>query len=600
MARSLTSLTMCVCLAMPWTAKAQTVAEAETFMSDVEKELLDLLIYQTRMDWVRNTYITYDTELLGARANEALMEFVSRKAAESMKFASIRKQMPADLARKFDLLRVFLDMPAPRDPAKRSELARISTQMDSLYGKGKYCSKRFDNRCMDLGEMSELMAKDRNYDDLLDIWQGWHQIARPMRESYRRFVELANEGARELGFKDLGELWTSRYDMPAQDFQAETDRLYAQLKPLYVDLHCYVRAKLAEKYGKDKVPLNGPIPAHLLGNMWAQEWGNLFDMLAPEPDAVKVIDLDGALKARNTDERAMVKYGEGFFVSLGLPPLPETFFERSMFTKPQDRDVVCHASAWDIDQREDVRIKMCIKINEEDFTTIHHELGHNYYQRAYMNQPPLFLNSANDGFHEALGDTIALSVTPKYLKQLGLIDREPESDGLNPLMKRALDKVAFLPWGLMVDRWRWGVYSGAIKPEDYNKAWWDLRVKYQGVAAPMPRSEEDFDPGAKYHIPANVPYTRYFLAAVLQFQFHRALCRIAGHKGPLHTCSIYGNKDVGQRLAKMMEMGASRPWPEALKVLTGEDRMDATAILEYFAPLHAWLKQQNKGRKCGW
>ncbi|MBM4395450.1 MAG: M2 family metallopeptidase [Deltaproteobacteria bacterium] len=580
-------------------AKVPDVVDAEAFMKGVEAELMSLWIYQSRMDWVRNTYITDDTEALGARANEAVMEFVGRKGAEATRFDAIRARMPAELKRKFDLLKMSLDMPAPRDAGKRAELAGISTSMDSLYGKGRYCSKRQGGKCLNLVEMTELLAKNRDYDDLLDVWQGWHKVSPPMRPSYLRFVELANEGAKDLGFRNLTEVWTSRYDMPPADFQAETDRLFEQLKPLYQDLHCHVRAKLVEKYGADKVPPAGPIPAHLLGNMWAQEWSNLFDMLAPEPGAAGAIDLEAALKTRKTDERAMVRYGEGFFTSLGLPPLPDSFWVRSMFTKPADREVVCHASAWDVDQKDDLRIKMCIQVNEEDFTTIHHELGHNYYQRAYNKLSTLFLNSANDGFHEALGDLIALSVTPKYLKELGLIDREPP-ESLNPLMKRALDKIAFLPWGLLVDRWRWGVFDGTIAPERYNQAWWDLRLKYQGVAPAVPRSEDDFDPGAKYHIPSNVPYTRYFLAAILQFQFHRAVCRQAGHKGPLHTCSIYGNKEVGARINRMMEMGASRPWPEAMKALTGEERMDATAIIEYFAPLHAWLKERNKDRKCGW
>jgi peptidyl-dipeptidase A len=295
----------------------------------------------------------------------------------------------------------------------------------------------------------------------------------------------------------------------------------------------------------------------------------------------------------------MVKFAEGFFMSLGLTALPKSFWERSMFTKPRDRDVVCHASAWDVDNKDDLRIKMCIQVNDEDFTTIHHELGHNYYQYAYRNLSPLFLNSANDGFHEALGDLISLSVTPGYMKKIGLIDKEPAGT-LNPLMKRALGKIAFMPWGLMVDKWRWGVFNGSIAPDKYNEAWWDLRRKYQGVESVLPRTEADFDPGAKYHIPANVPYTRYFLAAILQFQFHRALCKQIGHRGPLHTCSIYGNKKAGARIEKMMEMGVSQPWPVAMKALTGETRMDASAILEYFAPLHQWLKKQNAGRQCGW
>jgi peptidyl-dipeptidase A len=418
-----------------------------------------------------------------------------------------------------------------------------------------------------------------------------------MRKEFEKYVQLGNEGARELGFANLGDLWKSRYDMSPAEFELEVDRLWNQVKPLYQDLHCFMRAKLAEKYGQNKVPLTGPIPAHLLGNMWSQDWGYLFDLVAPSQD--KPVNLDAALTAQKTSEQQMVRHGEGFFVSLGLDPLPATFWERSMFVKPRDREVVCHASAWDVDYVDDLRIKMCIKINGDDFTTIHHELGHNYYQHYYRQQPALFRDSANDGFHEALGDTIALSVTPTYLMKKGLIHQLPP-DSLNPLMQRALEKIAFLPFGLVVDKWRWDVFSGKTLPANYNKSWWDLRTRYQGVVAPVARSEQDFDPGAKYHVPANVPYTRYFLAAILQFQFHRALCKVAGHTGPLHTCSIFENKEAGKRLAAMMAMGQERPWVEALRALTGEERMDASAILNYFEPLQAWLKEQNKNQKCGW
>ena len=377
------------------------------------------------------------------------------------------------------------------------------------------------------------------------------------------------------------------------------DRLWQQLKPLYDALHAHVRASLARHYGKEVVPEEGFIPAHLLGNMWAQSWANIYPLVAPK-GGDPGFDLTKILRARKVDKREMVRYGERFFTSLGFDPLPETFWKRSLFEKPADREVVCHASAWDIDAENDLRIKMCIDITEEDFSTIHHELGHNIYQRAYLHQPPLYRGSANDGFHEGIGDTIALSITPEYLQKIGLLDRvPPPSADLGLLMRMALDKIAFLPFGLLIDQWRWQVFSGKVPPQEYNKAWWELRKKYQGVTAPVERSEEDFDPGAKYHVPASVPYTRYFLATILQFQFHRALCRQAGHQGPLHRCSIYDNKEVGAKLKKMLEMGLSRPWPEALKELTGEDKMDATAILDYFAPLKEWLDQQNQGRKVG-
>lgn len=569
--------------------------EAAQFVEEVEKELLKLWINMERANWIKATYITHDTEIIAAQADAAVMEYIARKSAESVKFAGL--ELDPVLARKFALLKIAMPLAAPNDEAKRDELAQIAAWMDSEYGKGKYCPERLGGNCLDLGEMYDIMATSRDFDELLDVWRGWRKVSVPMRPKFQRFVELANEGARELGFGNMGEIWRSGYDMTPEQFAAETDRLWLQVKPLYDDLHCYVRGKLAATYGADKVAEGKPIPAHLLGNMWAQEWNNLYELVAPEEEPG--FSLDEILQQHSFDELKMTKTAENFFVSLGLAPLPETFWERSMFARPQDREVVCHASAWDIDYKDDIRIKMCIRINAEDFTTIHHELGHNYYQRAYKEQPTLFMNSANDGFHEALGDVISLSVTPSYLVKIGLIEQAPP-DNLNPLMKRALDKVAFLPFGLLVDRWRWEVFSGTITPEQYNRSWWNLRTKYQGVASPVQRSEVDFDPGAKYHIPANVPYTRYFLATILQFQFHRALCKAAGHTGPLHTCSIYGNKEAGKRLNAMMVMGLSKPWPEAMKALTGEETMDATAILEYFAPLHTWLKEQNKGKTCGW
>jgi peptidyl-dipeptidase A len=425
------------------------------------------------------------------------------------------------------------------------------------------------------------------------IWLGWHQVSPPYRKDYQRFVELGNKGAREMGFKDMGAMWREKYDMEPDAFAAEMERLWQQVKPLYDSLYTYTRRKLVEKYGKDVVPENGPIPAHLLGNMWAQSWANIYPLLAPA-SGDRGYDLTAILKAKNTDEKQMVRYGESFFTSLGFEPLPQTFWDRSMLVKPADREVVCHASAWDIDFEKDVRLKMCININEEDFTVVHHELGHNYYQMAYSKQPFLYRESANDAFHEAIGDTVALSVTPAYLKQIGLVDKVPDqSADVGFLLQRALDKVAFLPFGYLVDQWRWKVFSGEAGPGDYNKAWWDLREKYQGVSPPAPRTENDFDAGAKYHVPANTPYARYFLAALLQFQFHRALCREAGFNGPLYQCSIYGNKKAGEKLNRMLALGLSRPWPEALKAMTGEDKMDATAIIDYFAPLKQWLDQEN-------
>ncbi len=574
-----------------------TVEEARKFLADATVALFDLNVEGQRAQWVQETFITYDTEILAAKRNEALLNVGVDLAKKAARFDGAA--LPADVRREIDLLKRGLTLAAPSDPAKTAELTRLAASLDGKYGAGKYCPPG-GKPCKSLPDLEDVMTNSHDPKELLEAWTGWHSIAPPMRQDYVRLVEIANQGARELGYKDTGALWRSKYDMPPDTFAAELDRLWGQVKPLYDSLHCYVRAKLNKQYGNDVVPLDKPIPAHLLGNMWAQTWDNVYWLVAP-PNTDPGFDLTQRLQEKKVDPKGMVKYGESFFKSLGFPPLPETFWERSMFTKPQDRDVVCHASAWSIDYKDDLRIKMCIKINDEDFRTIHHELGHNFYQRAYDKQPFLYQDSANDGFHEAVGDTIALSVTPDYLKQVGLIDQVPDpSKDLGLLMQKALEKVAFLPFGLIIDQWRWKVFSGEIKPEDYNKGWWQLREKYQGVRAPVARSEKDFDPGAKYHVPGNTPYMRYFLADILQFQLHRGLCQAAGYKGPLHRCSIYDNKVAGARLAKMLEMGQSRPWPEALQVVTGQDQMDATAIIDYFAPLKTWLDQQNQGQKCGW
>jgi peptidyl-dipeptidase A len=575
--------------------KAPTVVEAKAFVDAAEAKLLALAVDASRNSWIQNTYITHDSEVLAAQANERLIAAGVDYAKKATRFDKLK--LPEETARKLRLLKLGLTLAAPTDPKESEEVTRLGVEMESEYGKGKYCPPGKD--CLDIQAIEKVLAESRDASQLLDVWRGWHAISVPMRPKYQRFVELANKGARELGFTDSGAMWRSKYDMAPDAFAKEVERLWEQLKPFYVSLHAYVRWKLREKYG-DAVPANGPIPAHLLGNIWAQDWSNVYDLVAPK-DADPGFDLTKILKAKNPDAKEMVRYGERFFTSLGFAPLPDTFWERSLFTKPRDREVVCHASAWDVDNVNDLRIKMCITPNAEDFSTIHHELGHNFYQRAYNTKPGLFRDSANDGFHEAVGDTIALSITPEYLVKIGLLDKAPDpSKDIGLLLSRALEKIAFLPFGLLIDQWRWKVFSGEITPANYNAGWWDLRTRYQGIAPAVERTEKDFDPGAKYHIPANVPYTRYFLAAILQFQFHRALAQAAGCTGPLHRCSIYGNQEAGRKLDTMLQMGLSRPWQDALEAIAGSRQMDATAIRDYFAPLQKWLDEQNRGKPVGW
>ncbi|MGH9308230.1 MAG: M2 family metallopeptidase [Vicinamibacterales bacterium] len=574
-----------------------TVQEAQAFLEDANRELLRLGNASSRAGWTQSTYITVDTERMAADANELLVNASTKYAKEAARFEGL--PLSDVEKRQLYVLRNSLTMSAPPDPKEAEELTRLVAQMEGAYGRAKYCPGGSSDDCLDVEKITEVLAENREPARLLEVWNGWHGAAASMRDEYARFVELSNKGAAALGYADTGAMWRGKYDMPADAFAAEIDRVWQQLQPLYVSLHAYVRARLREKYGA-AVPEKGPIPAHLLGNIWQQDWSNVYPLVAP-PKMAPTYALTDRLKARKLDPIGMVRIGERFFTSLGFEALPKTFWERSLFVKPRDREVVCHASAWNVDFVEDLRIKMCIDITDEDFVTIHHELGHNFYQRAYNGLPVILRDSANDGFHEALGDTLALSVTPEYLVKIGLLDKAPDASADTALLLRsALERLAFLPFGMVVDAWRWQVFSGKTAPSDYNNSWWDLKLKYQGVAAVKPRGEEFFDPGAKYHVPANTPYARYFLAQILQFQFHRALAKATGCTTPLHRCSIYGSREAGQKLDAMMKMGASRPWPDALEALTGERRLDASAMADYFAPLKAWLDEQNRAKPVGW
>jgi peptidyl-dipeptidase A len=574
-------------------------ATADDFVARANGELLEIGKESARAGWVQLTYITPDTEALAAKANEREQAAYAKVIAESKKLDA--DAMSEESKRAIALMKLALAAPAPDDPEKRAELAELDTRLTSMYGAGEYCPSGPES-CRNIDQISETMASSRDWDALLEAWAGWRTISPPMRKDYRRFVELANEGARGLGFDDLGELWRAGYDMPPAELEAETERLWSQVKPLYDGLHCYARGRLQQRYGKERVPDGKPVPAHLFGNIWAQQWNNIYDLLEPYP-GVSNLNVTSALGKQGYDARRMTESAESFYVSLGFPKLPPSFWERSMLVRPADREVVCHASAHNMDGAGDVRIKQCIQPTEEELYTIYHELGHIYYYLSYTGQPYLFQDGAHDGFHEAVGDAINLSMTDGYLASVGLLPKSVKSGReavINRQMKVASEKIAFLPFGKLVDQWRWGVFSGAIPPDKYNEAWWDLRRKYQGVDAPVERTEADFDPGAKYHIPANTPYTRYFLSFVLQFQFHRALCEAAGFEGALHECSIFGSAEAGRGFQEMLALGRSRPWQDALEKLTGTRQMDATAIIEYFQPLMGWLEEQNSGRECGW
>ncbi len=608
-------------------AAAATPAAADAFIAGVNEDYRRQVPYLNAAQWTQATYITDDTQMLASSANERWLEYLSGKVQEAKAFNDV--ELSAATARGLLALKLSTANPAPSDAAKRTELAKLLSKMEANYGAGKWCPE--GKACMSLQEIEKIL-NDPNATPQAraQAWAGWHATSRPIKADYQRFVELTNEGAAELGFANLGEMWRAGYDMSPDAFAQDVERLWSQVKPLYEALHCHVRARLNARHGDAVVPKDGLIPAHLLGNMWAQQWSNIYPVVEPYP-GVGSLDVTSALKAQRDAEYRkllaafkgkpspkdlaelehqadaaqalkMTRVAEDFYTSLGMPKLPESFYARSLLVQPRDRDVVCHASAWDMNLQGDVRIKQCIEPDEDQLATIHHELGHIYYYLMYNGQPPLFQTGAHDGFHEAIGDTITLSLTPEHLHKIGLVPPQKADPKalINSQMKLALDKITFLPWGKLVDQWRWKVFAGEIRPDGYNAGWWDLRAQYQGVSPPLARSEDDFDPGAKYHIPGNTPYTRYFLAFVLQFQFQKALCAAAGYEGPLYACDIYGNAEAGKRLMAMLSEGASRPWPETLEKLTGTRQMDGAALIEYFQPLMGYLERQNAGQSCGW
>ena len=588
-------------LLFPIYASAQTVEEAKEFLAEAESRLEIASHEYAHAAWIAATYITYDSQRVEATAYQRFLELSVEYANAAASFNDL--DLDFTDRRKMELLKQFLVIPSPSDSEMAQELAEIGSEMGAMYGAGEYCRNEGitgEEVCYTGDQIENLMRELRDPDELLEFWAGWRENSIPMKPLYERQVEIGNMGAQELGYDNLSTFWRAKYDMGPDAFAADADVQWAKVKPFYDALHCHVRAELSDYYGPEVVPPSGPIPAHVLGNQWAQDWSYLFDIVKPESSDLGY-DLDQLVQKNTDGPEDIVRIAENFFISLGFDPLPETFWERSMLSEPEDHKAVCHASAWDLDDKDDLRIKMCIDPTAEEFRVVHHELGHNFYQRAYKEQPPLFRGSANDGFHEATGDTIALSVTPKYLVDIGWLEEEPPAEGdIGYLMSMALDKIAFLPWGLMIDKWRWQVFNGKVSPDEYNQAWWALREEYQGVASPIARSEDYFDPGAKYHIPGNTPYMRYFLAYIQQFQFHRALCAEAGYEGPLHRCSIYGSKAAGEKLNAMLEMGISRPWQDAMEAMTGQRELDASAIIDYFAPLKDWLDQQNQFRQCGW
>ncbi|XP_071562887.1 angiotensin-converting enzyme-like [Temnothorax nylanderi] len=534
----------------------------------------------------------------------------SKQIAQEVNAFPWRELDDESIKRQFKKLGILGTAALPEDSYKEFEMT--ISKMENIYSTAKICDYKDKNKC-DLAlepEITEKLMCSRDPEELKHIWIEWRKASgEKVKSLFPQYVELANTAARLNNFSDYAEYWMKDYE--AADFPEQIENQWQQLKPLYLQLHAYVRRELRKKYGEDIVSEDGPIPAHLLGNTWAQTWSNIADFTMPFPGK-QLPDVTATLVEQGYNATSMFRLAENFFTSINLSAMPDTFWEKSILTKQKDVDMICHASAWDFYDGKDFRIKQCTRVNMEDLLTAHHEMGHVEYYLQYKNQPTVFKEGANPGFHEAVGDVISLSVsTPSHLKKIDLLkdDSTDQEALLNHLYVKSLDKIAFLPFAYMMDRWRWNVFQGKVTPDNYNCNWWSLAEEYQGIEPPVDRTEEDFDPGSKYHIIADVEYIRYYVSFVIQFQFHKALCTKAKEYDPnnpdtklLSQCDIYGNKDAGNLLKSMLELGSSKPWPDAMEKISGQRQMDAAGLLEYFKPLTDWLIKENKktNEYIGW
>ncbi|KAJ3342651.1 hypothetical protein HDU93_001631 [Gonapodya sp. JEL0774] len=572
--------------------------QVKAYLDEVNDILSEAERVASEAAWAYETDVTDENLAKLADADVAFSSLAlktSRRTAKLFGKCDLTgPKFPASLGRQVKfLIELSTDTPSSKSDQKR--LAQVIGEMTSTYAKA-----RVDGHLLD-PDLTATLATSRNADELERVYVGWRDANKVSKAPFSEYVELQNKAAAENGYKDMGAVWRSGYEMPTAEFDELLLTALSQISPLYDALHCYTYHKLRSFYGPSVVDGDdGLIPAHLLGNMWSQDWSNIYDILTPYPDVVSPT-ITPELIRQNYTAVKVHQLAESFYVSLGFDPLPETFWKRSMLVRPEGREVVCHASAWDFGE-DDLRIKMCTTVTQEDVATVHHEQG-----------PYTFRGGANDGFHEAIGDTVVLSFqTPGHLRDdLGMLP--PEDGGgkeyealINYQLHVALERIAVLPWTFLMDKWRWEVFEG-LPSDQWNTRWWQLITKHQGLKAPKSLDTEApdaFDPAAKYHISANVPYIRYFLAAIYQFQFHRALCYAAHPSATpaLHECSIYGSKAAGQLFGEMLAMGRSEPWQKAMSVITQgrEDTLNGTAVVDYFAPLVEWLRKQNEGKSCAW
>uniref|UniRef100_T1PCB8 Angiotensin-converting enzyme n=1 Tax=Musca domestica TaxID=7370 RepID=T1PCB8_MUSDO len=573
---------------------------ATEYLANINKELAKHTNVETEASWAYASNITDENERKRNEISAENAKFMKEVAKDIQKF-NWRSYGSADVRRQFKILSKTGYSALPEEDY--AELLDVLSSMESNFAKVRVCDYKNGEKC-DLSldpEVEEIITKSRDPEELKHYWvQFYDKAGTPTRKSFERYIELNTKSAKLNNFTDGAEVWLDEYE--DDTFEQQLEAIFEDIKPLYEQIHGYVRHRLNQFYGDEVVSKTGPLPMHLLGNMWAQQWSSIADIVSPFPNK-PLVDVSDEMVAQGYTPLKMFEMGDGFFQSMGLKKLPQDFWDKSILEKPSDgRDLVCHASAWDFYLVDDVRIKQCTRVTQDQFFTVHHELGHIQYFLQYQHQPFVYRTGANPGFHEAVGDVLSLSVsTPKHLERVGLLKNyvSDEEARINQLFLTALDKIVFLPFAFTMDKYRWALFRGQVEKSDWNCAFWKLREEYSGIEPPVVRTEHDFDAPAKYHVSADVEYLRYLVSFIIQFQFYKSACITAGEyvpgnpAYPLDNCDIYGSKEAGKLFENMLSLGASKPWPDALEAFNGERTMTGKAIAEYFEPLRVWLEAEN-------
>ncbi|NWW89629.1 ACE2 enzyme, partial [Rhynochetos jubatus] len=602
---------LCLLCGLSTVVTSQDVTqEAQMFLNEFNRRVENISYETSLASWNYNTNITEET---ANKMNEADAKWSAFYSEASMNASSFPLTSIQDALTRLQIQTLQDRGSSALSPEKYSRLSTVLNTMSTIYSTGTVCKITEPSECLVLEPgLDIIMANSTDYDERLWAWEGWRaEVGRMMRPLYEEYVELKNEVAKLNNYSDYGDYWRANYeaDYP-EEYKYSRDQLiedvektFEQIKPLYQQLHAYVRHRLEQVYGPELISSTGCLPAHLLGDMWGRFWTNLYGLAVPYP-AKPNIDVTSAMVQKKWDAMRIFKAAEAFFTSIGLSEMTKGFWENSMLTEPTDnRKVVCHPTAWDLGNN-DYRIKMCTKVTMDDFLTAHHEMGHIEYDMAYSEKPYLLRGGANEGFHEAVGEIMSLSAaTPQHLKSLDLLEptfQEDEETEINFLLKQALTIVGTMPFTYMLEKWRWMVFRGEITKQEWTKRWWEMKREIVGVVEPVPHDETYCDPAVLFHVANDYSFIRYYTRTIFQFQFQEALCKAANHTGPLHTCDITNSTAAGQNLRQLLELGRSKPWTQALEGVTGEKYMNAAPLLHYFEPLYKWLQKNNSGRYIGW